>query len=442
MKMFPALKYLLFITILLNSFSCGQYAGNNNYAGGGIGGTGITGVSVGKITAIDLTKSSISVNGVAFSLNGTGITLNGTPAEIDKLKVGMIVKVNGKFDANDSTGKAFTIDFEDNLEGPVDTGSIINTTDAKSFSVLGRTIIVDSATVFEGTTSFDSLKAGNVVEVSGFEAVDGSIHATYIELKEEIFQPAATQVELKGTITNVNTIEKTFVLNNITISYDGILIDDSVLKVGVNIEVKGTIVINNNITLVNVKVEIHDTTQAIKDGEKAEIEGYISEIISSTESTVYFKVNNQKVYVDTSYSNIKGGDISVIQKGIKIEVKGTIESGVLNATKISIESEEHKENDNKNSAISDASKNVGTSTIADSNTDNIASNTDNPTTDNVSNNTENQNNSIVYHETDTTNPDKIENVLTNLSNEEDKNNDIEKPDTPDTEAKEDKKEAN
>ncbi|MBI5194055.1 MAG: hypothetical protein HZA08_11540 [Nitrospirae bacterium] len=420
MKMFPTLKYLFFIALLLTSFSCGQYAGNNDYAGGGIGGTGITGVSVGKITAIDLTTSSISVNGVAFSLNGTGITVNGTPAEKTNLKVGMIVKVDGEFDATGSTGKALTIDFENNLEGPVDTGSI--DASSKTFKVLGKTIFVDTTTVFEGTASFDSLKEGNVVEVSGFEAVDGSIHATYIELKEETFHQGITQVELKGTISNVNTDLHTFVLNNITITYDGTKVNENVLTNGVNIEVKGIISPDNINTLVADKIELHNFTPSVKEGEKVEIEGYITELTPSTDTTIDFKVNNQHVHVDTSKTTFEHGTISDIQINTKVEVKGTIESGILNTTKVSIETEEHKETDKKHVEVSNTSNNAGTpnpptntnntkinndDTSNDTNVDVNPDNNDSQTNDstinnsnNVNNNTDvaNQNNSGDNHE--------------------------------------------
>lgn len=386
MNMFHKMKYLVSIIILLTSFSCGQYAGNNDYAGGGIGGTGISGVSVGKVTAIDLTNSSISVNGVSFSLNGTGITVNGTTADIANLKVGMIVKVNGEFDKSGDTGKALTVEFEDNIEGPVDTGSKDLSTN--SFKVLGKTIIVDpivdTGTKFEKNDSdatFDDLNEGDVVEVSGFEDSNGFIHATYIEIKQDTYTPGITHVELKGTISNVNKDENTFVLNNITITYNDSQIDDSVLTDNINIEVKGIININDNHILIAIKVELHDTTPTVKEGEKVEIEGYITEITSFTESTVDFKINNQIVHVDNSYTNIK---ISAIQPGIKIEVKGTIESGILNATKISIETDEHKKNDEKKVTVEDTNTQIYNSNINNSTIDNANNDDQNVTGQDIS----------------------------------------------------------
>lgn len=361
MKKIQALKYIFFLTILFTAYSCGQYAGNNNYAGGGVGGTG---VSMGKITAVGAT--SISVNGVEFSLdNGnTAITLNGSTGDITNLKPGMVVKVDGEFDASGLTAKAKSIEFDKDIEGPVD--SIDTTTN--TLVVLGKTIIVDGATFYENTTGLDKLAIGNIIEVSGLIDSDGIIHATYIEFKSESFKPGDTEIELKGTISNLDTMARTFDLNGTHISYTN---DTTIEPAGKTlqddlfVEVKSTTGLDSNGALSADKIEIKETTPGYTDGEKVEIEGFVTGFTS-----VYdFKINNQSVCI-TDSTQFENGKPSDIKLNIKLEVKGTISNGVLYAQEISIESEnsqETEQNSSENKVIADNGNDSG---IAISGTDN------------------------------------------------------------------------
>src|SRR3990172_11421322 len=153
--------------MLLAVTSCGT---TTDYAGGGIGGTGI---SVGKITATRGT--SVDVNGVAFDITNTTVTVDGVPGNQNNLKVGMIVKVDGTFNPDGTTGVAANIEFKDILEGPVD---IVDPA-SNTIVVLGQTVIVDGTTYFDYffdldvngvvdlTEFMNDIVAGNVVEVSG-----------------------------------------------------------------------------------------------------------------------------------------------------------------------------------------------------------------------------------------------------------------------------------
>lgn len=349
MKRLQVLKYILFLITLLSAYSCGgQFGGSTNYAGGGIGGTGITGVSVGKITAID--NSGIYVNGVKFSLSGTDIKVNGiTTKDQTNLKPGMIVKVSGEFDTSGATGKALTVEFDNNIKGPVDSLSINSNSTEMTFTIVGKTIFADRSTQFVSDintlVTFDTLVDGNVVEVSGFEAGDGSIHATYIELKEAAFQQGTTQIEIKGTITDISG--STFTLNNITVDFSNLGLPPGTLKIGASVEVKSTSVVDNNGVLVPTKIEIKAITPGYNEGETVEMEGMVTGFDASSPND--FKMNNQAVHVDPLKITIEYGVLSDISNDRKIEVKGIIHSNILDAEKISIESDDHKENKTKKS---------------------------------------------------------------------------------------------
>src|SRR3990170_7085766 len=164
-------------------------------AGGGIGGTGI---SVGKITAF----GSVFVNGVKFETTGATITIDGQTAMNgqDDLEIGMIVAVEGTFNVDGVRGTAKSINFKDNLEGPV-TG--VDTT-AQTLMVLGQTVIVDATTdIYDANRNkitLNDIIVGNSVEVSGFTEAAGAIHATYIKVKGSSEEG---EIEIKGTISNL-----------------------------------------------------------------------------------------------------------------------------------------------------------------------------------------------------------------------------------------------
>src|SRR3972149_8130806 len=218
MKRWSVMKMLVPWFVLFAVTSCGPLSltdGNNDLAGGGIGGTGI---SVGKITAAGGT--SVDVNGVAFDITNTTVTVDGVPGNQNNLKVGMIVKVDGTFNPDGTTGIAANIEFKDILEGPVDSVS-------PTLVVLGQTVSVSSSTHYDfadinsdGTIDVSDFGIGNIVEVSGFVDANGVIHATYISLKAESTAGDEFEIELKGTITNLNTFEGTFTFGSLLIDYN------------------------------------------------------------------------------------------------------------------------------------------------------------------------------------------------------------------------------
>src|SRR3990172_3069425 len=140
--------------------SCGG-GGNNLVANsGGIGGTGVV---YGPITGF----GSIFVNGLEIEIANAGITADGSDIDETALKLGMVVKVEGTFNANNLTGTATAVTYNDNLEGPITQITDINAT-TKELVVLGqRVIISDTTTNFENNTTFADLVIGNVIEVSG-----------------------------------------------------------------------------------------------------------------------------------------------------------------------------------------------------------------------------------------------------------------------------------
>ena len=322
----------LMLGALLAVVACGGGGGGGSVASGGTGGTG---VSSGTVTGF----GSVFVNGVEFDTQTGSVTLDGSsgPDEATDshrgLKVGMVVKVDGEFDDDGIHGAATEIEYEDNLEGPVDSITDIDAT-TKQAVVLGQTVILDkNRTNFEKTT-FDTLVVGNVIEVSGLTDADGNIRATYVEMKAVSFVSGTTEMEVKGTIKSLDTGAKTFQINALTVNYASADTGDLSGGIPANgqfVEVKGTS-FGAGGELIATKVEPEDDGLGVADADEAEIEGYVTAFTSSSQ----FTVGNQPV--ETTGSTVfEGGMAGDIAVGRKLEVEGSLGGGILTATKIEFE---------------------------------------------------------------------------------------------------------
>ena len=189
----------------------------------GGGGSGIANNSTGAVGAITQTTAvtgtitgfgSVHVNGIHFNTNSAAISRNGAPALQSDLRVGQVVKVRGR--VNDSTGEgvASSVSQDDNVEGPISSIDLVG----KKFVVLGQTIIVDTSTSFDDRISPAStagLKLNDQVEVSGMVGATGDITATRIELRK----PGVTQLEVTGKVSNLDSANRKFKINALTVNY-------------------------------------------------------------------------------------------------------------------------------------------------------------------------------------------------------------------------------
>ena len=303
-------------------------------AGGGIGGTGI---SVGRITAI----GSVTVNGVKFETYTATFSVDGKDGVLEDLEVGMLVAVEGTFNADGTTGIARSVIFKDNLEGPVTDKT------AQTLVVMGQTVNVDATTeiydAIGNAITLNDISTGNLVEVSGFTDSSKVIHATYIKVKAASFTQG-TEIEIKGVISNLNTPPGTFAIGSLTVDYSSATFEDmleSDLAKDLFVEVKSTQGIVDGV-LVASKVESEDEIFNIsggEEGENVEIEGFVTGPLSDSE----FEVNGQTVRI-TSDTKCEGNNCpaviqTAIDSGARLEVEGTVDAnGVLVAQEISIES--------------------------------------------------------------------------------------------------------
>jgi hypothetical protein len=202
---------ILIFMALFTQTACNDSGGGGLMAGGGIGGTGI---SVGEISGF----GSIIVNDVDFDTKKAKVIVNGKQIGVgdsvvrNALALGMVVRVEGKFLGND-TGKADRIVFNEDVKGPATTIETLDT-NVKKIVVLGQTVIVDDGTQFKDT-DYDSLKVGDVLQISGWTDGKGVIQATYLAN----IDGADDRVSVKGIITEVNDPQTNLRINQLNVDF-------------------------------------------------------------------------------------------------------------------------------------------------------------------------------------------------------------------------------
>jgi len=285
---------------------------------GGGGSAGGSQTSSGVITGF----GSVFVNGVEFETGGSTFSLDdgddGLESE-DELEVGMVVTVTGTVNADGVSGSATHIEYDDELEGIVESTSI-DLDGVGSMVVMGQTVNIDISTIFEsevaGIVTINDVVAGNVVEVSGYSSGDGVIFATRIEV--ELADHDGEEIEVKGIIANLTAT--TFTLGDLTVDFSGAVLEDipiEGLADGMYVEVKSTAGIVEGI-LIASEVELEDDDDlGGEDGEDVDLSGPITEVLSDTS----FRIGGQIVII-TEITDFEHGSIGDIVVGAHVQVEG------------------------------------------------------------------------------------------------------------------------
>jgi hypothetical protein len=317
MKTYNLKNLVLALLSALLLISCGASG-----SGGGIGGSGI--ISAGTITAF----GSIIVNGTEFDTSNAVIIVEGEEIGVgddiilDNLDIGMVVTVEGTVGEDGESAVADRVIYNDNVEGPVQSITVVSDT-RKDIVVLGQTVILNTVTVFKGTT-FDDIAENDVVEVSGLFDDTGAIWATFLEKTDGVI------FEVTGFVDNLDPVLETFKINDLTVDYSSA--DTSGLPGGVPadgllVEVEGTLDPITGEMLADV-IELGDELDA-EDVDEIEVMGFVTDFVSAFE----FTVGTQVVRTDANTEFIDGaaGDIAL---GVKLEAEGSLEGGILFAYEV------------------------------------------------------------------------------------------------------------
>jgi hypothetical protein len=308
-------------------------SGTNTADTGGMSGTGI---SQGSIDSF----GSIFVNGVEWEIGSAEIEVDDAIGTEADLRVGMIVRVRGDLDADGLSGIASSVTYDDGLEGPIEDDPVFLTPGGtqKSFTVLGRTVIVDEFdTSFAGGASFALIERLDIVEVSGFVDDVENLRASRIELIGEF--PLAREIELKGVVTNLaQNGEGTglFEIGAITVEYTAATIFSDVLESdlvdGNVVEVKGQLVGGSFDRIDAAEIELEDEDLSDEDAEDFELEGIVSNFVSLADFEVSgFSVDASGASIEPIGAMIMDGDL--------VELGGSLVAGLIVAESIDFEDE-------------------------------------------------------------------------------------------------------
>ena len=281
-------------------------------------------VSSGPITGF----GSVILNGIEFDTTQADIRVEDQSVREDDLRLGMRVTVEGVRD-NNGVAKATRVVFRKNVEGLIDRLDVVNNT----LVVLGQTVLVDGLTVIEdraqsSAIALSALAVGQFVEVSGLIDANGTILATRIE-RQTGFVASVTEVEVRSTLSGLDTNAHTFVLGALTVNFRTATVVGS-LSNGVFVQVRGTQTASGS-SMTATRVTVEDPTVGGATGTTMEIEGFVTAFTSAT----VLRVNGQAV-TTTAQTVFDNGTVTDLAENTRLEVEGQVDTtGTLVAEKIS-----------------------------------------------------------------------------------------------------------
>jgi len=265
---------------------------------------------------------SIFLDGVEYSTSGAQIRIDDQPGTEADLHVGQIITLQGTVNPDGLTGTASEVSFSGDLRGPVSQIDL----NAGTFVVLGQTVLVTDATLFDDDFQAPSLTGfpvGVVVEVSGFPDGAGNLVASRVEPSTSM-----SGFRVRGAVQGLDSMAHTFRINALTVDYNGV-VPTGTLANGAIVSVQGT-TLSANGTLIATRVQVFAGLNAAAD-DQGRIEGFITAFVSNAD----FTVNGQRVVTNASTELNLGG--ATLGLNVPVKVRGTFNaSGVLVASKVEV----------------------------------------------------------------------------------------------------------
>jgi Domain of unknown function (DUF5666) len=312
-------------TLLMSLFlvACG-----GGVESGGTGGNASASYVSGPITGF----GSVIVGGVRFDdTTATVADADGAVRSRDDLKLGMTINVRGTPIAGDGSSAATSIVVGSAIVGPVSAIDI----GAATLTVLGQPVDVLTTTVFDDSLggALAALTVGDVVEVYALlDTATQRYRATRIERKT-----LALVYQLRGVVANLNTGERSFTVGSQGVSYAALsgsdvpagLANGSIVRVVLRVIPA---------TGLREALRLRLGVTAPLNFDEVRIEGLISAFTSSAAFSV------DGVPVNAAQASFPDGTAG-LAVGVRVKLEGTVNNGVLSATRVQIKSLSEIEND-------------------------------------------------------------------------------------------------
>ena len=286
--------------------------------GGGVGTGGTGSFAVGPISGF----GSIIVNGVRFDdVEARVESDDGSPRGSDSLRLGMMVEVDAD-EVRNAQAAARQVRVVSELIGRVDSVDPL----LGQLVVNGLTVRTNASTVFDEqfVGGLSGVMVASVIEVYGFaDGAAGAVLATRLEPR-----PGATAFKFRGALSSLDRGARTFQIGSQSFSYLGLSPEPQGLANGAIVRVVVGTARNGA-----GRWEVSALAAGVpsRDGVEGEAEG----LISAYNSDADFLVNG--LPVDASGAVVQGGPLAA---GLRVEVHGRLQAGVLIASTVAIEREE------------------------------------------------------------------------------------------------------
>jgi hypothetical protein len=289
-------------------------------------------MTVGPVTGF----GSVIVNGIRYDDSAARMEIEDEDDDKGGLKLGMVVRVEGKINDDGVTGKADRIEMGAEVRGPVETVDAAN----KTFIAMGATVKINDATLFERVLpDLSDLKAGDIVQVHGLPDSAGVITASRVQKRPA--QANAVYKTVGAVAANLAPTTTSFKLGTLTVNYTdtaNVFRDlPNPIPAGTLVRVKTRAApVNNAITASHIRPFV---AKPANDAAEAEVKGFVSDKNGDD-----FKVAGiaAKVSATTVYL---GGSAADLKDGALVEVEGGVLNGVIQVRKVKLEDRDGKENE-------------------------------------------------------------------------------------------------
>lgn len=319
-----ARRWLLMSVAAALLLGCG---GGGSGVDGGVGSGGTGSFASGSVTGF----GSVIVNSVRFDDNTARVEdADGNLKSRDDLRLGMSVEIEGGAIVPATapalaTSTASRIRYASEMVGAIE---LIDRS-AGTLTVLGQLVSTSTQTVFDDSLpgGLGALAVGRVIEVHGqFDATVPRYRATRIE-------PAAAGAtpRLRVVVSQLDKAATTFRIGGATFAYGQAsavptdLANGSYVRVALQTgtDSAGRWVVSS----------FKAGVSPLPDAEEATVKGLITDFTSITS----FNVNGQPVTTGSA-TEFKDGS-SGLAVGVRVEVEGAVNGGVLRADKVAIETD-------------------------------------------------------------------------------------------------------
>lgn len=289
---------------------------------------GVTASYVGPISGF----GSVIVNGMRFDTVGaTMADDDGKPVRLQDLSLGMTVSVDGTADDDTARGAARSLALLHGTTGPITALDSMNQT----ITVLGMTVKTSPATAYKDVAGLASLAVGQVVEVYGVVQSDNTVLATLIDQED-----SDSALRLVGRLSNLDTTSKTFQVGTLQVGYGSASLSGELTE-GARVSVRAAQApAGGFMTASDVRV---GGIQGRETGGASAAYLKIKGAAESAPVNGLLMVSGTQVNVARAVSP----DAGTIRAGDFLEIKGSWDGSVLQATQVELEKDD-RDNDGYN----------------------------------------------------------------------------------------------